>query len=129
MIAPKNYLSIPSLPATTETTIAWWEIRRLYYNLILLLEIVGISLVKNLPHWTKATGLGNSYVSEVGVTFLGGFLFLLIPANLWYLGGWIFEVILRGIWRRLPAAFGPVALSLGTLFSLAFVWFVLCQWE
>jgi hypothetical protein len=127
MIAPKNYLSIPSSPFTTETTIAWWEIRRLYYNLILLLEIVAISLVKNLPYWTNTPD--HNYFSDAGITFFGGFLFLLIPANLWYLGGWIVEVILRGIWRRLPAAFGPVALGLGTLFSLVFIWFILCKFE
>ena len=40
-----------------------------------------------------------------------------VGANICYTGGWISEVMVRKIWQERTGAFGPIAFTLGIVFS------------
>ena len=40
-----------------------------------------------------------------------------VGANICYTGGWISEVMVRTIWQVRTGAFGPIAFTLGLVFS------------
>jgi hypothetical protein len=118
MIAWRDYFATPSTPQTAGTIIKWWEVRRLYYNLVVFATIVLISLV--LAAFTTPP-LSGAYFQLVGAQFGIGFLFLQIPANVWYTGGWVAELFIKKVLRRPASGFGPWAQAIGLAFSILFV--------
>jgi hypothetical protein len=89
-----------------ESTITWWEKRRLGYNLILFVFLVAFIAVRRFVDFSTDLTL---------VLFL-----LQLPANIWYTGGWVLELLLRhGLKMNLPW-FGSVALAGGIAFSFIF---------
>jgi hypothetical protein len=98
------------LPArrTPGSIIAWWERRRLGYNLVvgsaglvsLLVLTTGMALTGNLPGWTP------------GPILVFGAL-----ANLYYTLGWILEVGAHLIWGDEVAPLGPALSRAGIIFS------------
>jgi hypothetical protein len=91
----------PSPDRRVSEVIFWWEKRRLFYNLILIVFCA---------------------CSVFGFETSGGVVgvILVICSNIWYTGGWIAELLLRLVtWDRM-LWFAPVMLGVGIVFSFAF---------
>lgn len=99
--------------------IFWWEARRLPYNMI-----VGLS-----GALSGLLILGNGFVTErvlgepIGLPDPPVFAVIAviaygIMANVCFTGGWIAELLSRRVWGDRVAAFGEVALTLVTIFSV-----------
>ena len=95
--APKGKRSVFS-------TLLWWECRRPLYNLT-----VGLM---GLPSLLILSVCGMGY----GVIFAA--LFYAFFANLCYCLGAPAELVARACWREKAESYGPVLLSLGTIFSV-----------
>ena len=115
----------PSAPLSRWGIIAWWEIRRVPYNLIvgafgaisLSLFFVFIGLAHELKPGEDAI--------EPMVLFAAP-----IAVNICYTGGWIVELLLSIVRAKGSPPIGPVLLKVGVGFSIAVVflpsvfWFV-----
>jgi hypothetical protein len=99
--------------------ICWWEARRLPYNMIVGLAgaLSGLLI------------LGNAFVTErvlgepIGLSDPPVFAVIAViaygvMANVCFTGGWIAELLSRRVWGGRVDAFGEVALTLGTIFSV-----------
>ena len=120
------FFSRPSEPLSRLGIIAWWEIRRVPYNLIvgvigaisLLLFFLFISLAHELKPGEDAVEPMALFVAPVAV-------------NICYTGGWIAELLLSAVRRKGSALAGPVLLKLGVGFSIVIllvpsvVWFLI----
>jgi len=120
------FFSRPSEPLSRLGIVAWWEIRRIPYNLIvgiigvisLLLFFVFISLAHELKPGEDAV--------EPMALFAAP-----IAANICYTGGWIVEFLLSAVRRKGSSSVGLVLLKLGVVFSVVIVlvpsvvWFVI----
>ncbi len=101
-----------------ESVIGWWEDRRSYYNLFLLLWAV-----LAIPIQSAIVGFIGHRWDMFSVRLLlcaVVHLFVQFFANLWYTGGWVVELLVQLCMRRPVRSFGPRALLGGTLFSFAF---------
>ena len=119
------FFSRPSEPLPRLGIVAWWEIRRVPYNLIvgvvgaisLFLFFVFISLTHELKP-------GEDAVEPMSLIAAP------IIANICYTGGWIIELLLGTVRRKGPSV-GLVLLKLGVVFSVVIVlvpsvaWFVI----
>ena len=74
---------------TTGQVIRWWELRRLLYNVVLL--VVGVTAIMGME-WlmTKVIPLGEDAVEPM-ILVLGVFVYGLM-ANLLYTSGWLIEL-------------------------------------
>lgn len=100
--------------------IAWWEIRRIPYNLI-----VGIAGFASLTLVVLSAVVGE-LVTGVPVGLpdppLFAFVWILIYAilaNICYTGGWIAEILVVNIWGEAGKHFGVISFALGVVFSAA----------
>jgi hypothetical protein len=95
--------------------IAWWELRRIPYNVIAgIVAIAGIALftyVDTLPPQLPPEERDFDYF----IAIYGGWFL----ANFFYTGGWVCEIFLRSVTKREARWFGPTMLTAGLLFSLA----------
>ena len=118
---PKSFWAWLAKPAPHATLkiIAWWETRRVIYNLLMLpAGIAGLMLVMVMISLRWPTpGPGVSADEHDFVPFiaaiLGGF-----GANLCYTGGWMAEILARRFGREKASHIGPILWTLGTLFSI-----------
>ncbi|MBL8985315.1 MAG: hypothetical protein JNJ80_03525 [Gemmatimonadetes bacterium] len=102
-------------PPTTSrhptSVIAWWERRRLAFNLIVGGTGILTLMVANLFAWLppdRGAGLPPLFAAVVyGVA-----------ANLFYTSGWMFEVLFNAWWKDDPPRIGPVLFRQGLLFSI-----------
>jgi hypothetical protein len=99
--------------------VVWWEARRLPYNVI-----VGSAGVLS-----SLSILANSFVTErvlgepIGLPDPPLFAVIAViaygvMANVCFTCGWIAELLARRVWGNRVDAFGEVALTLGTIFSV-----------
>jgi hypothetical protein len=96
-------------PERTWDIIAWWESRRIPYNLIVML-ITGFVTEHVVG---EAIGVpGSPFFAIVAVIVYG------IMANVCFTGGWILELLSRRIWGTRAEAFGEIAFTWGTLCSV-----------
>jgi hypothetical protein len=110
MLVPTDLFARPKAPQTWRSIILWWESRRLYYNLIILL----------IPILHFRWSAFNSWTSRWQVWVFYLVLFQL-PANVFYTGGWVVDLILKKVLRLSAAGFAPWALAAGIAFSLLFL--------
>ncbi len=103
--------------------VAWWELRRIPYNLI-----VGAAGVLSLLLFSVA--IEKSDVLRPGEDAVEPLALLAAPllANVGYTAGWVAELTLRLLWRDAPERIGPALLKLGITFSLAVVLFPSVYW-
>lgn len=100
-------------------TIAWWEARRVPYNLI-----VGITGVLSGALCFVTGMLCEHFLGEpIGIPDPPLFALLAVAAygvmaNLCYTGGWVSELLVRKIWPEQANAFGKISLFLGLIFSI-----------
>ena len=95
-------------PLRAAHIVAWWELRRPVYNAIM--GAVGIGSV--------AVVLAVAYTCENGGGTLGLPLVYVMMANVCYTGGWVTELLVARVWRVDTRRFGPIALVVGTVFSV-----------
>ena len=99
--------------------IAWWESRRIPYNLIVgATGIVTVIVVLLMGFVTEhvvgeAIYAQGSPIFEIAAVILYG-----ITVNICFAGGWILELLSRRIWGTRAEAFGEIAFTWGTLCSV-----------
>lgn len=100
-------------------TIAWWEARRIPYNLL-----VGITGVLSGALCFVTGMLCEHFLGEpIGIPDPPFFALLAVAAyglvaNLCYTGGWVAELLVRKIWPEHANAFGKISFFLGLSFSI-----------
>lgn len=95
--------------------IAWWEIRRIPYNI--LVGLVGVvSLAVNLELWENYVKLPTEI--EGGPGPLVSVLVFGVLANIFYTSGWVFEAIYKAIRHHGSNILGRRLFICGLVFSL-----------
>jgi hypothetical protein len=119
----KWYFSVPEEPRSGVDVVVWWEVRRIPYNLIILLAGV-VSLPLFLLFIQLAHGLrpGEDAVEPMALIVAP------FAVNIAYTAGWIAELFLRLVWRDRSPAVAPAFLKLGLSFSLFVVFFPTAFW-
>jgi len=101
-------------PSSFVKVLAWWELRRIAFNI--LVGAVGIvSFVVNLWLWTtyiQQPGEDDGFGPAVPAILFG------ILANIFYTSGWIVEGLILAVRRRGSNEIGPRLFKLGLVFSL-----------
>ena len=106
-------------PERAWDVIAWWESRRIPYNLIVGATGIAFAIVMLLmgcltQHFVgEAIDAAGSPLFEIIAVILYG-----IMANICFTGGWILELLSRRIWGARAEAFGEIAFTWGTLCSV-----------
>lgn len=102
----RKVIEVPQEPRTLKSIILWWEWRRPLYNIAVglsgLPSIIVLSLFFGLP---------------LMVSVLSG-LFYLFFANICYTLGTPAELVARTCYKDKAETYGPVLLTLGTIFSI-----------
>jgi hypothetical protein len=118
-ITKLRFFSRNKPPQSTWQVIAWWEARRVPYNL----------LVGSMGAVSTAMCLITAIVCE---HYLGEpigfpdppFLAILaviiyaVMANVCYTGGWVTELIVDKVWPKEEKSFGKISFALGLVFSM-----------
>jgi hypothetical protein len=99
--------------------VAWWELRRLPYNLI-----VGATACLTLSvFFAVAYGCQLSGGPPLGLPQPPLLVVIAIAAygvvvNFFFTGGWILELLVARLWRVSTPVFGPIAFTVGTAVSV-----------
>lgn len=101
-----HVINIPDEPRGAFSIIAWWESRRILFNLI-----VGLC---GLPTLAIIYLLG---LANLGLVISGTIEYGLL-ANICYTAGWICELVARSWWKERAKHLGPILFSLGFAFSM-----------
>lgn len=108
-----------SNPTDTWRTIAWWEVRRIPYNLI-----VGMTGALSGTLCLITGILCEHFLGDpIGIPDPPFFAFLAVAAygimaNVCYTGGWLSELLVKKIWPDQANAFGKISFFLGLIFSI-----------
>lgn len=102
----QKVIEVPNEPRTTMSIISWWEWRRPLYNLVL--AITGLPSV--LVLWLLI-GL------PLMLCVMSGLCYLFF-ANICYTLGTPAEMVARTCYKEKAETYGPVLLTLGTIFSV-----------
>jgi hypothetical protein len=114
-----QFFARSSNPTDTWHTIAWWEARRIPYNLI-----VGMTGVLSGALCFVTGMLCEHFLGDpIGIPDPPYFALLAVAAyglmaNLCYTGGWVAELLVRKIWPEQANAFGKISFFLGLIFSI-----------
>ncbi len=100
----QKMFDVPKGPRSIFSTLWWWESRRPLYNLAV--GLAGLPSLLILP----AFGMGQSVIFAA--------LFYAFFANVCYCLGAPAELVARACWREKAENYGPVLLTLGTIFSV-----------
>ena len=106
------YLKIPEEERSAGSIIVWWETRRVVYN-----AIVGAVGLLSIAIMLLSNGRLNPH--ELVSMLLFGTITYGVAANICYTGGWMAELAAHRLFREKAEFFGPIALLLGTSFSVA----------
>jgi len=108
--------TVPEAERTLGSVVAWWELRRISYNLIVgsvgfvSLIIFFISIVS-----ANVLGPGEDAVEPLAIMFAP------IAINICYTAGWFVESVLWFIWPSKRHILGPLLFKVGLGFSLLMV--------
>jgi hypothetical protein len=99
--------------------VAWWEVRRLPFNLIVgatgaLTLSVFFSVAFTCQH-SRGIALGLPNPPLLVLIAVAAYW---IVANVCYTGGWILELLVARLWHVSTPVFGPIAFTLGTALSV-----------
>ncbi len=102
----RKVIEVPQEPRTTMSIISWWEWRRPLYNLVLAItelpSVLVLWLLIGLP---------------LTVCVMSGLCYLFF-ANICYTLGTPAEMVARTCYKEKAETYGPVLLTLGTIFSV-----------
>lgn len=112
-------------PENIWQVIAWWEVRRIPYNLIVGAAGVATSLLALLSALfaEHVTGIP-AELPDPPIFALVGIVIYAILANACYTGGWIAEILVSKIWGEEGRSFGVISFALGLFFSVLFTLFI-----
>jgi hypothetical protein len=106
-------------PERNWDVIAWWESRRIPYNLIVGAAGISSAIIMLITSLVtenfigEAIGVpGSSLFAIIAVAFYA------VMANVCFTGGWVLELLSRRIWGARAEAFGEIAFTWGTLCSV-----------
>lgn len=113
-ISGVKWLLTPAKPSILGIII-WWEIRRIPYNiLMLIIGIVGLVLVMLMMELSTSEFPPSPEDDFVPLIAVMGAATI---ANICYTGGWIVEIFARLRWKEKASHFGPIMWSVGMVFS------------
>ena len=104
---------------STWQVIAWWEARRVPYNLL-----VGVMGVVSIALCLATAILCEHFLNEpIGwpdppLFAIFAIVAYAIMANLCYTGGWVAELIVGKVWPGEGKSFGIISFTLGLVFSM-----------
>ena len=105
--------AIPDEPRRWYSVIAWWELRRIPYNIVVIVVgTIGLLIFGVIySFYSRAQPEHDDWVPLLSamVGFFG--------ANFFYTTGWISELFARALWHERARYYGPIMLSVGLLFS------------
>jgi hypothetical protein len=108
------------VPRGAKDVVAWWEVRRIPFNLIVgITGAISAVIILLTAFFTErivgeAIGLPDPPFFAILAALAYG-----IMANVCFTGGWIAELLSRRVWGSdRVEAFGEVAFTLGTIFSV-----------
>lgn len=110
----KSLFSIPAGERPWHSIILWWELRRIPYNLL-----VGVTGFLSLMLLFAADSFPPRLSAQEADIEPLSFIVFGVLANICFTGGWTAELLARKIWKEKAEYFGPMALSLGLIFSLS----------
>lgn len=111
----EDLLSVPEGDRSWWSVVSWWEMRRFFFNAVLL----PVGLLNLLAFAYINAVLLEPYLSFYERDWKPISLLLApVAANMAYTGGWITELFLRDILRRDLRRFGPTMFCVGLCFSL-----------
>ena len=106
----------PREPVTPFGTIAWWELRRVPFNIVIAaIGVVAFAIFATSIYSTGMLADGEDAVEPMAL-FLAP-----IAVNICYTAGWILEVPLRLFHPSLTPAFSPRLLKFGFCFSVLII--------
>ena len=99
--------------------VAWWEARRVPFNIIVAVAgVVSAAVMVGVAFTCVRRGGPPIGLPASPLFALVGALIYGIVANLCYTGGWIAELLVARLWKADTSRFGPIAFALGTGFSV-----------
>lgn len=101
-------------------TIAWWELRRIGFNLIVGAAGVASTVITFVAVLAVTAAQGARHADFDGAWFWGLLAVAYgVMANVCFTLGWIVELVLvRKLWPEEGRHFGPISFALGLLFSV-----------
>jgi len=99
--------------------VAWWELRRLPYNMIVgATGVLSLSVFYAVAFGCERSGGVPLGMPEPPLLVIIAAVAYWIVVNAFYTGGWILELLVARVWRVNTPVFGPIAFTLGTAVSL-----------
>ena len=99
--------------------VAWWELRRLPYNMIVgATGVLSLSVFYAVAFGCARSGGVPLGMPEPPLLVIIAAVAYWIVANVFYTGGWILELLVARVWRVSTPVFGPIAFTLGTAMSV-----------
>jgi len=107
--------STPPEPRSTRGIIAWWELRRILYNALML--VVGVVSLIVFFVAIDAAGLPPGEDAIEPMLLIVGVPFIAIAANVCYTLGWLVELAVRATGYK-SRSLAPELFAIGTAFSI-----------
>jgi hypothetical protein len=121
-VAWRWLISRPERPMRPLEVIAWWELRRVPYNVIIgAASAISLPLFFLFITWSGELKPGEDAVEPMALMVAP------LAINFCYTAGWICELMLLLIRRHTPRV-GPALFVVGTVFSLAVVFLPAIVW-
>jgi hypothetical protein len=120
-----QFFSRAKEPAGVWRIIAWWEIRRIPYNLIMGAAGAAASILVFLSAviGEQVTGVPVG-LPDPPIFALFGVAAYAVLANVCFTGGWLAEILVMKVWGESGKSFGAISFALGLLFSVSLTLFL-----
>src|SRR5262245_20876311 len=99
--------------------VLWWEARRVPYNAIVgVTGLLSSAVMVAVAFTCESLGGAPIGLPDPPAFAIVGVLLFGVLANVCYTGGWITELVVAKVWAIDTSRFGPIAFTLGTVFSV-----------
>lgn len=104
---------------TAPQVVAWWELRRVPYNVIVGIVGVVAAVIMIITAVTCEQRGGDPIgLPDPPILAIFGVLVYGLMANICYTGGWVVELVVRKLRPTAHRSFGPLAFGAGLAFSV-----------
>ena len=107
-------------PLTVWQIIAWWEVRRIPYNVL-----VGVAGIVTIICCLASAAIGETFLGipirwpDLSLFALFQVIVYGVMANICFTGGWMAEIVALKVWKDEADHFGRICFMLGVIFSIA----------